>query len=154
MKLPTISPQNVHRLKGLKSKLKLYNHLIILKSKICKLNYHLSDVSKIQFKIFFQRCLKVMSYSKNWILCPSCEIRHTSPIPPSLLQPITMIPMRPPTTTNVWNVSVHNTARSPPCKHKVCFIFNDHVLFSCCLIHASVCLFKVMLCFFSQKVYL
>lgn len=152
MKLPTISPQNVHRLKGLKSKLKVYNHLIILKSKICKLNYHLSDVLKIKFKtFFFKKCLIVMSYSKNWILCPSCEIRHTSSIPPSLLQPITMIPIRPPTTTNVWNVSVHNTARSPPCKHTVCFIFKDHVLFNCCLIHASVCLIMVIL-YFLQKV--
>lgn len=88
-----------------------------------------------------------VSYSKNWILCPSCEIRHTSAIPPSLSQPITMIPMRPPTTTNVWNVSVHNTARSPPYRNTVCFISKDLVLFNCCwirLLYVFLWLFCVL----------
>lgn len=79
MKLPTISPQNVHRLKGLKSKLKVYNHLIIFKSKICKLNYHLSDVSKIQFKFFFKGVWKLCPTQRTGFFAP--PVRSATPLP-------------------------------------------------------------------------
>lgn len=56
------------------------------------------------------------THSMKCILPPSLEISQTLLIPPTSLPPTTMIAIRPAITMKVWNVSVHTTARRPPCK--------------------------------------
>lgn len=83
MKLPTISPQNVHRLKGLKSKLKLYIFNCI-KTKVCKLDYYY-----ILFIYYIENLVKRGFFSyRDWKLCPTQRteffvppVRSATPLP-------------------------------------------------------------------------
>lgn len=75
------------------------------------LNYKKAIRSEHQF-VFIQ--VKISSYFQKLILPPDEAMSQTFPMPPRWLEPIVIMPIRPPMTTNVWNVSVHSTALRPP----------------------------------------
>ena len=91
-------------LKRTKIKATIYKTL----HRILKIQQH-----ELQFKNW--RC----TYLKKSIRPPFSEISQTFANPPRWELPIAIIPIKPPITTNVWNVSVHNTARNPPWKYKI-----------------------------------
>lgn len=68
-------------------------------------------------------CLTVNSkhftYSKKKMRPPLFAMSHMFPNPPKSTDPWAMIAIRPAITTKVWKVSVHTTARRPPCLNRM-----------------------------------
>lgn len=66
-------------------------------------------------------CLNINSkhftYSKKKMRPPLFAMSQMFPNPPKSTDPWAMIAIRPAITTKVWNVSVHTTARRPPCSN-------------------------------------
>lgn len=61
---------------------------------------------------------KHFTYSKKKMRPPLFAMSQMFPNPPKSTDPCAMMAIRPAITTKVWNVSVHTTARRPPCSNR------------------------------------
>lgn len=61
---------------------------------------------------------KNFTYSKKKMRPPLFAMSQMFPNPPKSTDPCAMMAIRPAITTKVWNVSVHTTARRPPCSNR------------------------------------
>lgn len=61
---------------------------------------------------------KHFTYSKKKMRPPLFAMSQMFPNPPKSTDPCAMMAIRPAITTKVWNVSVHTTARRPPCANR------------------------------------